>query len=239
MMNSWSSLSGPRRPSRAVSHAGFTAMEAIVVVAIIVVLVAIAVPVVSAFRLRAHKATALDRMRLLTGALVTYAQQNAGTLPAEDATGNDSWQAIARPEARDAWYNALPRVLGRKTAGDFANSPTTFYSEENLLFLPGANYPDKKKFIQPLFAIAFNTKLQRKDAQGKKERTKLESITQPGRTVGLLEQGLLNEDRTLEVQTKKDYDGSPKGSAKSFVGRYNGEGVLGFLDGHVKLVPVK
>jgi hypothetical protein len=57
--------------------------------------------------------------------------------------------------------------------------------------------------------------------------------------VALLEQGLLNEDRTLAVQSKKDYDGSPKGSAKSFVGRYGGKGVLQFFDGHAELVEVR
>ena len=106
----------------------------------------------------------------------------------------------------------------------FLGSPTAFYTLENPIFLPGANYPDQKKLIGPLFAIAFNTKLQRNDENNKKQRTKLDQITQPARTIVLLEQGLLNEDRTLPVQSKKDYDGSPKGSAKSFVGRYGGYG---------------
>jgi prepilin-type processing-associated H-X9-DG protein len=106
------------------------------------------------------------------------------------------------------------------------------------VFLPGANYPDKKKFMAPQFAIAFNTKLHRNNESGEKQRIKLDQITNPTKTVAFLEQGCLNEDRTLAVQSKKDYDGSPKGSAKSFVGRHGGLGVLCFVDGHAELVSV-
>jgi prepilin-type processing-associated H-X9-DG protein len=221
-----------------ISQAGFGVMGILVVAAILLVLIAIVIPVYSALKQRANKQVALERVRNLGGAIATYAAQNAGMLPAEDAMGTDSWENAAKPEAKDAWYNALPRLLGKKGAGDFLGAPAAFYTLENPTFLPGANYPDKKKILAPLFAIAFNTKLQRKDGD-KKERTKLDQIAQPARTVVLLEQGLLNEDRTLPVQTKKDYDGSPKGSAKSFVGRYGGQGVLCFVDGHVELVDVR
>lgn len=227
---------GPAR--RAKKARAFTTMELLVAVVIVGVLVAIAIPVYSAMRLRAHKQVALDRFKTLGGALATYATQNAGMLPTEDVDGNDTWHNASRPEAKDVWYNALPRLLGRKGAGDY--SPDEFYTEDNLLFLPGANYPDKKKFLAPQFAIAFNTKLHRNDPfTGEKQRMKMEQVTNPSRTVALLEQGCLNEDRTLEVQSRKDYDGSPKGSAKSFVGRYGGQGVLLFLDGHAELVSVR
>jgi prepilin-type processing-associated H-X9-DG protein len=216
----------------------FTLMEALVIVAIILVLTAIAVPIVNNYRMRANRQVALDKMKTLGSAISTYTNQQAGALPAEDVPGADNWGAIAKPEAADVWYNALPRLAGKKGAGDLAMSPEQFYSDENLTFLPGANYPDKKKFVEPLFAIAFNTKLQRKELDGTKKPTRMEQITQPSRTVLLMEQGLLNEDRTVGVQTKKDYDGAPKGSAKSFVGRYGGKGFLLFADGHVDLVEV-
>ncbi len=231
-------ISGPsvRAPSTGGSSA-FSVMEAVVVAAILVVIIAIAIPLYSTMRQRAHKQFALERMKTLGGALLNYASQNAGMLPEEDVEGKDDWHGIGQPKAKDAWYNALPQLLGGKGAGQF--SPQEFYTEANLVFLPGANYPNKKKFLGPQFAIAFNTKLPRTDPSGAKERTKLEQITNPARTVGLLEQGCLNESRTLGVQSKKDYDGSPKGSAKSFVGRYGGEGVLLFLDGHAELVSVR
>jgi prepilin-type processing-associated H-X9-DG protein len=217
----------------------FSIMEMLVAAAVLIVITATAIPIYSGMRQRSHKQAALDRMKSLSGALLNYTSQNGGTLPEEDTDGNETWRSVARPEAKEAWYNALPRLLGRKGAGDYENSPKEFYRDDNILFLPGANYPDEKKMLNPLFAIAFNTKLERTDPTGAKQPTKMEHVTNPARTVALLEQGLLNEDRTLQVQTKNDYDGSPKGSAKSFVGRYGGQGVLAFLDGHVELAYAK
>jgi type II secretory pathway pseudopilin PulG len=217
----------------------FALRELLVILAIIAVLVAIAIPIYKSKQERAHQQVALEKIRTLGGAVSTFANQNGGALPEEDANGNDTWNNAAKPTAKDAWYNALPRLIGRKGVGDYANSPESFYSEDNILFLPGANYPDKKKLINPMFAIAFNTKLQRTNPDNTKPKTMMKDITQPIKTVVLQEQGLVNENRTLDVQTKADYDGSPKGSAKSFIGRYDGKGHLYFLDGHAELVDAK
>jgi prepilin-type processing-associated H-X9-DG protein len=218
---------------------GFALREIIVIIVIIGVIAAIGIPIYSAKKLKANQAVALEKIRTLGGAIATYVSQNNDALPQEDADGNDTWNNAAKPAAKDAWYNALPRLAGKKGVGDYVNSPEAFYTDENILFLPGANYPDKKKLINPLFAIAYNTKLQRTNPDGSKSKTMMKDITKQERTVALLEQGLVNESRTLEVQTKNDYDGSPKGSAKSFVGRYGGKGHLYFLDGHAELVEAK
>jgi type II secretory pathway pseudopilin PulG len=216
-------------------------MEILVVVAIILVLAAIAFPVYSAIQQKAHKAMATQNMRQLTSALNTWASQNDDTLPDEDAKGSDTWQTAAMPESDKAWYNCLPRLLGMKGVGDYAKTPRDFYTKENLLFLPGAEYPETdKKLVKPLFAIAINTKLQRKASKDeKKAPLKKSMITNPSRTVIFLEQGLPNEKKATAVQSKNDYDGSPKGSAKSMAGRYSGAGVLTFMDGHAETVQVK
>lgn len=225
------------RAFRPVRNPAFTVMETLVAIAIILVLAAIAFPIFTMTRQRANKQAALKAMKELGSALSVYTGQNSGSLPAEDAPGTDTWKSTAKPEANDAWYNALPRLAGRKGTGDFASSPREFYTKESMLFIPGAAYPDSdKKLRDPLFAIAFNTKLQRRDVDGKKKKTKLTDVVNLSRTVIFLEQGLPDEPKTLEIQTKKDYDGSCKGSAKSFVGRYGGKGVLFFLDGHAEVV---
>jgi prepilin-type N-terminal cleavage/methylation domain-containing protein len=212
---------------------GFTLMEVLVVVAIILVLAAITLPVVSSVRMRSNKAVALQNMRQLAAALLTYTSQNDSTLPAEDSKGTDTWGNAADPENSKAWYNALPRLLGGKGVGDFAADPRAFYSKENLLFLPGATYPeDDKRLVMPLFAIAINTKIQRKNSEGVKEPVKLSQITVPQRTVMFLEQGIRGETKASPTQPK--YDGTCKGSAKSFVTRYAGKGVLTFMDGHAE-----
>jgi hypothetical protein len=74
----------------------------------------------------------------------------------------------------------------------YASNPQAFYSKENILFLPGARYPEPDiKLARPLFAIAINTKLQRKE----RKPVKLAQITHPARTVLFLEQGLPKERR--------------------------------------------
>lgn len=215
--------------------AGLTRGQLLLALALIVVVAVLSYPIYAHLRRKSHKQVTLQKMKELGAAISTYTNQSGGLLPAEDTEGNESWSGIAAPAAKDAWYNALPKAVGRKGAGEFP-AGEGFYADENMVYLPGANYPDQKKLAAPQFAIAWNTKLERNDASGKKERVKLSQVTEPNRTVALLEQGCLNEDRTLPIQTKSDYDGSPKGSAKSFVGRYGGEGHLCFVDGSVRLV---
>ena len=75
-----------------------------------------------------------------------------------------------------------------------------------------------------------NTKLHRKNEDDKKAEVLLSQITHPSKTVLFLEQGLPGENKAVGAQPK--YDGSCKGSAKSFVARYLGEGVVVFADGN-------
>lgn len=216
----------------------FALRELIVALAIVGALATVGYYIYKGSRLKAHQQVAMEKIRQLGGAVATYAEQNGGALPAEDAEGNDTLSNAAKDTAKNVWYNALPRLIGKKGLGDYSTLET-FYKDDNILYLPGANYPDVKKFNEPMFAIAFNTKLQRTNPDNTKPKTLMKDITQPERTVVLLEQGLKNEKRTLDVQTKSDYDGSPRGSAKSFVGRYDGKGHLYFLDGHAELVDVQ
>ena len=216
----------------------FTLMEILVVIAIILVLAAIAVPVMNAVRTKANMQVAMKNMNSLGTALVAYTNSNDGTLPNEDAKGTDTWQVAADPESAKAWYNALPKLAGGKGVGEFANSPRDFYSKENLLWLPGAVYPSGgQELAKPLFAIAMNTKIQTKGEDDTKEPVKMNQITHTSKTVAFLEQGIKGEAQAMKVQPA--YDGSCKGSAKSFVARYGGKGVLLFFDGHAESYETK
>jgi type II secretory pathway pseudopilin PulG len=209
-----------------------------VVIAIILVLAAIALPVYNTVQQRANKVVAMNMMKQLGSATQAYVAQNDGELPREDSKGTDSWQNAADPLNAGAWYNALPKLLGARPVGDFANTPQEYYTKANLLFLPGAKYPEgDKKLRQPLFAVAINTKLQRKDPETQKKAVpKVVNIASPSKTVLFLEQGLPGENK---LATQSKYDGSPKGSARSFVARYGGTGALLFVDGRVEFMEPK
>lgn len=213
-------------------------MQIIVVAAVLLVLISVGIPVYSIVRQNSYKADTLARMSKLAAATKAYTAQNDGALPREDARGDDTWEAAADPANADAWYNALPKLAGNRSVGEYASNPAEFYQPSNMLFVPGADYPIKKQLMQPYFAIAINTKLQRKDAEGNKSKLKMSDIQRPAQTVLFLEQGLPGEARSMDQQTKKDYDGASKGSAKSFVARYRKKGWLLFADGHTEAVPV-
>lgn len=228
---------------------GFTLMEMLVVVAIITVLAAIAYPVITTIRRKANEGIALNCLKNLAAASNSYAASNNNFLPDEDVVGADGWAATADVTANKAWYNALPRQLGSKSVGDFVKEgkEADFYTKQSILYLPGASYPTKQRQTKPLYAVAINTKLHRKargpngekDPNGLKAPLNLSNILLPSRTVIFLEQGLPGESRSHTSMAKGDYDGSCKGSAKSFVARYSGKGVIVFVDGHTEEVTGK
>jgi Tfp pilus assembly protein PilE len=213
---------------------GFALMEVLVVVAIVLTLTVIAVPVVNVFQSRNHKAAALKVMKDLGSATLNYCAQHENQLPGEDVPGPTTWNATSDPKNEAIWFNVLPKQMGRKGVRDFANNPAAFYTKDNLLYVEGAPYPtNDTRLVRPLFAIAFNRKLERKTENNEKI-VRLTDITTPARTVLFLSQGLPKEKKSVDQQPH--YDGQPKGSARTFVGRYGGKGILTYCDGHTEEV---
>ncbi len=222
----------PLRPS---ARRGFTLMEMLVAIGIAVVLAALVIPGYSMFVTKGHQAVALTNLRSLATAFGQFTSENAGRLPLEDAPGSDSWSAAANATNDKVWYNALPRLLGQKGVGDYAASPRQFYTKANVLYLPGARYPADRKLAEPLFAFAMNSRLQRKAIKAIKDEVRITEISEPSRTVLFFEQGLKGEKNSGGIGVQGRFDGSPKGTARSFVGRYNRKGVVSFVDGHAEL----
>jgi hypothetical protein len=141
----------------------------LMVIAIILVAAGFEFPVFNVNKMKRDTVVALNVMRQPGSAAATETTENGGTLPEADSKGTDTWAAAENPENANVWYNVLPRKLGHKGVDQYASNPQVFYSRENILFLPGAQYPESdKKLARPFFAIAINTRLQRKEEQGEK-----------------------------------------------------------------------
>ncbi|MFP6894962.1 MAG: prepilin-type N-terminal cleavage/methylation domain-containing protein [Roseibacillus sp.] len=226
------------RPN-ASTRGGFTLMELLVVVAIVIVLATIAFTVSKNMKESADLARATQKIKNLGEAFVGYTADSGGLLPYEDAVGPDDWNTASKPEASEAWYNALTQRMGVRTVGELAsdNNPEGFYQESYPLYVPGAPYPkDEKKFRKPYFAIAMNSRLQRRDDDGNKEQGTLASIQQPVNTVVFLERGMPGDKKVSNAQ--RGFDAGPKANPRAFAGRHNQKGILLFVDGHVEVRPV-
>jgi len=220
------------RPAR-----GFTLTELMIVIAITVALSGISLSLFRSSKEKANQTVALSKMKALGSAFATFSVDRNGDLPFEDASGTDDWVNAAKPENVDAWYNALPKIMGAMSVGELGmQNPAGLYDEAHPLFIPGAPYPSvEKRAGSPVFAVAMNSRLQRKDPDGIKKPGKMVLIQEPAKTVVLLERGMSGDKKTMEAQ--RGFDGSPKANARAFAARHAQKGCLIFADGHAELRP--
>ncbi len=214
---------------------GFTLIEILIVIAIVTALAAIGHSVFKSAKQKANQSVALQKMKTLGAAFATYTVEKNGNLPFEDASGTDDWTNAAKPESRDAWYNALPKLMGFESVGELGQTnPAGFYKDSYPLFIPGAPYPGmNSRLSKPSFAMAMNSRLQRKSDDGSKLQGRFEQIQAPSKTVVLLERGLPNDKKTVPAQS--GFDGTPKANAGAFAARHAQKGCLIFADGHAEL----
>jgi prepilin-type N-terminal cleavage/methylation domain-containing protein len=205
----------------------FTLTELLVVIVIIAVLAALIAPLVKSMMLVRDKAVAIKKLRDLGAGLSTYTFQNNGEFPLE-GEGKPSWESAADPKYNDAWYNAIPRLLGKLGVGDYGSNQKSFYGKDNLLYIPAAKYPRDKE-SRPYFPVSINSKLRRKDAPDSTVR--ITNIEHPASTVIFQESGLPGEK---QLPKQSSYDGQSKSYATRTVARYTGKTLVIFADGHLE-----
>ena len=214
---------------------GFTLIEVLITVSVVIALAAIAASVVRSAREKANQTSAMNKMKSLGAAFAVYTTDHNGELPQEDAPGSDDWVTAAKPEHQQAWYNALPVIMGAPSVGELGRTnPAGFYVDSYPLHIAGAPYPSSSKRLgAPSFAVGMNSRLQRKDEDGLKKTGRYELIQEPAKTVVLLERGLPADKKTSSSQ--RGFDGSPKANPRAFAARHAQKGCLIFADGHAEL----
>jgi|KBSMisStandDraft_5_1062788.scaffolds.fasta_scaffold162145_2 prepilin-type N-terminal cleavage/methylation domain-containing protein len=214
------------------THRAFTLLELLVVITIIAVLSTLSIPLVAHLRLSRDQVSAMSNMKQLGSGLLSYIAMNNGEFPGE-GENQPTWQSGSDPEHQDAWYNAIPRLCGGFSLGEFDKQRSSFYKRSNPLYVPAAEYP-KDQTERPYFALSLNSKLRRK---GQKVLV-FSAIENPSRTVFLQESGLPGE-RPLPGQSAGKYDGQTKSYASRTIARYNGRVLMLLADGHADSVDAK
>ncbi|MFO1486951.1 MAG: prepilin-type N-terminal cleavage/methylation domain-containing protein [Verrucomicrobiota bacterium] len=218
------------------SSRGFTLIELLVVIAIIAILAAMLLPALARAKTAAQRIGCLNKLKQWGTAETMYAQDNRDFLPRESAVAGGStlefWANAASAANADVWYNALPALLGQRTAGSF--NPTDkakFYDENSLFHCSAARLNNNPGVVQNgpyiYFSIAMNSKL----IQGSDTTIRTSLVKRPAGTVFFMENRLAEETMVSPMQATTDL-GQPSSYANRFVVRHGRMGNLAFVDGH-------
>lgn len=206
---------------------GFSLVEMLVVIAIIAILAAVLFPAVSSALKKGKMTFALNSLKQVSQRTVTYAGEHRDFLPLPKiaTTPTPAWTDLASSTADDAWFNGLLDYMDVQPASEFADAPESFYKPSNILYLTGARYPSDK-LSRPYWAFGMNKNL---SVNSGAAPIKIHTVSKPSVTVFMLEMGFSNEKPSFKNPI---YAGRTLGGPGSFIARYDGRGVMAFLDSH-------
>ena len=215
----------------------FTLIELLVTIAIIAVLASLLLPALADAKAKSKRITCFNGLRHWALAARTYADNNDGVLPREEAVdGPNHWDITTIATNSDVWYNCLPKEFSedRRSVADYAVSAATqmdFY-DDKIFTCPSAKFDPVTSQTYPNFSIALNSKLMNPG-----ERVTFERVgsRDSSRTALFVDSGVPGEPKFCEYQSP--YNGQPKAFASRFSGRHGRAGNIAFFDGHVETMP--
>jgi len=220
------------------TNGAFTLIELLVTIAIIAVLAGLILPALGRGKAKAKCIICFNGMRQWAIAAHSYADDQGGLLPREEAVnGPNHWDITTLEINADVWYNCLPKQMseGSRSVADYSVSATTqmdFY-QDKIFTCPSAKFDPVTSQTYPNFSIALNSKLMNNPG----ERVTLEraEAQDTSCTALFIDSGVPGEARFCEGQTP--YDGQPKAFASRFSGRHGHAGNIAFFDCHVETMP--
>lgn len=211
------------------SERAFTLIELLVVVAIIGILAALAIPAMSNAKEASSQTNTLNQIKQMSALAVLYASEHNGELPEEGGEGVQKFSKLQNHT--NAWYNVLPPMANLPAASSYSANPKGFYEKSSPFFVSAAKYPSKK-INNAYFAYGINSQLMDKS----RPTIRVYDIPTPSRTALFAEAALPDEKDLLPTGGSTSDLGQPKVRDKRFAGRRNGAGIVGFADGHAKIV---
>ncbi|MBX3733294.1 MAG: type II secretion system protein [Verrucomicrobiae bacterium] len=231
-------MNWPRRQRRrAITAAGFTLVELLVVIAVLGVLASLLLPVLGRAKALARETECAGRLRQWTVAQTLYADDNDGRIARESFEPNgvslNTWGEVTHPFARDVWYNALAVHMGVPRTAEFGPSSVRpgFYHRARIHHCPQAPFP-RRRLEDPavFFSLAMNSKL----IMWPHTTVRITQVLRPAGTVAFLENRLPDDAPAAPDQTQDQQLGQPSAYASRFAARHRGRGNLAFLDGHLE-----
>jgi len=213
-------------------RAAFTLVELLVVIAIIAILAALLFPAIASSIRKGKMMTAINNTKQVSQRVVSFASDNRDFLPTPNISPSErpGWTSVGNATHDNIWYNALMRYADLPLLKDMVTNPESMYKPSSIFYLPGARYP-ANKLTRPMFAFSMNRNLGTGSGTTAAQPIKIHTVSRPSVTVFFGETGTEVEKKFATAQV---YEAAAMMGPRNFIGRYDGRGVLSFMDGHAE-----